>query len=242
MSLFFLTKIQEKVLVHVGESPQSVSEISKSANMPRTSVSRALEALESLNFVHRRKIRNKNMALYSRVSADILDEKITEFGEDVLKIKRKSKYSLANESSVEVYSGKKEISKAIHSFIDSKKGKRAYVLQAKRGTDWVEYLGEDDVLAIHKKLVENKLIVISFYSEETENLIRSRPVVRESIVKRITRHHILPNKIFEEKVALYISEGTVLFVNLKQGVAFKVEDRAFGTVLHKIFSHIAEFY
>lgn len=148
---------------------------------------------------------------------------------------------MAEESEIKVFSGKEAVFSVLTEIVETRKGERLYIYQGKDGpSSWIEFLGLEKVVAINKKLTENGLIAISVRSHKTKDEVSSRPKLHESYAERIMKTHPILDHFFEEKTSMYVSRGICIFVNLKTGFAFKIEDRLFSSTLIKMFELISE--
>lgn len=243
MSFFFLTDIQEKVFRSVTEAFSSVTEIAHHAKMPRTSVAKALERLESIGLVHSRKVREKNKHLYSRVTSEEVDEKIENLKSSIFEKEKTLKKSISffGEQPISFFSGREGILSTIHDIISSRKNQKVYVVQGKDAAEsWVSYLGNEEVLALHRKIVENELIVVSVRGDGLKGEIEHREHIKKSYTGRVMRVHAIPDSFFQEKTSVYAFRNTLLFVNLKKEYAIKINDYDIAQSFIKMINYVLD--
>ncbi len=241
MSLFFFTIIQEKVFWKVTDVPVSVTEIAEKARLPRTSVAKALDKLESLGLVASRKVRDKNRHLYVRSSKEEIQKIVDGFKASLFEkgeVKEKN-FSLHNEESTSMYYGKESIFSVVSEMIELRKNERLYIVQGKDAPlSWVTFLGEKDILEIHKITKENEVIIVSLRGDSFKKEILDRASLKKSYEGRVSSTFSMPDEFFEEKTSLYATRGFVLFINLKKEYAFKIEDKALSAVVIKLLQFI----
>lgn len=206
-TIFFLTKLEEKVFMVLDDNPSSVTCIADSAKVPRTSAFKALQKLEQIGLSESKKVRLKNQHTYTRVS----DIKILEVLEGVKKkiIRGKGNVSsvkIDNETMISVYSGKEAVVERLVTMMSQEHGGRIYTLQASGTTkEWIATLGEEDVLTIHKLFKERGLIVVGIQGEAYVHHVRQyAKTVVESFKNRLDDLHVIPDEFLEKKTALYI--------------------------------------
>lgn len=242
MSLFFLTKIQEKVFWSLGEGPISVTDLAKQIKVPRTTVAKALVMLKDIGLATSRKVREKNRHLYERAKQEDINNQIESLRSELFNsdtTESKKTFSLDSEESLGVYTGKKGVYSAMQAFLTLRKGERVYVAQGKDAVEsWTSFLGEEKILQIHENVRENKTIVVGIRSEGIKNEVFLRKNLQKSFEGRIASSHAIPDEFFEEKTSLYVSRGLLLFVNLKKGHAIRIDDKLFSQVLIKLFQFI----
>lgn len=237
MAIFFLTSIQEKVFRAVEQEPYSVTDIARKSKLPRTSVAKALVALEKIQFVKSRKIREKNRRVYMRSSIEDIEGQIKHF-ESILFDTHHKKDTLpfSEESFVRVESGERAIYEALYNLVSYRKNERIYILQHKNTPkDFIELLGIDGVAAINTKASENGLILISVRGGDMDSYIESVPLLKQSYKNRITKTHTVADVFFEEKTSLYATRGSLLFVNLRDKTVIHLNDKALSSALIKFF-------
>ena len=217
MSLFFFTIIQEKVFWKVTDIPVS------------------------LGLVASRKVRDKNRHLYVRASKEEIQKIVDGFKASLFakgEVKERN-FSLHNEESASMYYGKEAIFSVVSEMIELRKNERLYVVQGKDAPlSWTTFLGEREILEIHKITKENEVIIVSVRGESFKKEIMEREAIKKSYEGRVSSTFSIPDEFFEEKTSLYATRGFILFINLKKEYAFKIEDKALSSVVIKLLHFI----
>jgi len=239
VSLFFLTEQQEKVFRHLHDEPLSVTQVAKEVRLPRTSVAKALSRLEEIGLVEGRKVREKNKHLYRRISDDDLHKKIEELKSVIFKKPKVTTKVITHlsDSPITFYQGKDAVLSSLHDMLLLRRSERLYVLQGKDAPmSWVTFLGEGSVLDLHKKIIDNEIILVSVRSESVKGIINARENLKKSFEGRLSMPHTISDDFFEEGVTIYAFRNTLLLVNLKKGFSIRLHDKELTSGIIKIFS------
>lgn len=238
MSIFFLTKIEEKVFLSLSDEYESVTSLSLLAKLPRTTVSKALIKLESLGLALGKKVRLKNKHLFKKVEADDLVKIIDSIKESMLTHEHEkvgTSLLTSHNSSARFISGKKNVIAALHEVLSLTKGERVYTVQASGMTkSWIQALGEEEIVEIHRKFAENGLILVSVQGVKSAKDFDYSFQIKESFKGRLNALHGIPDDFFEKNTALYVYRNTTFFVDIENMNGLIMKDKLFATVLRKM--------
>lgn len=242
MSVFFLTKTQEKVFLALQEEGESTSSLALRTKLPRTSVGKALHALAVLGLVKGRKVRDKNRHLYCKVSAEEIIAKVDAVKNTLIGKEFHGRMSFVHSAagSIAVHTGKEAILTAIHAIVSLYAGERVYVLQGTGVPEaWNRVIGIKEAMKINDTFNKNGLIWVS---------LRSKSFIAEFKKKALETHyrgrigdvHVLPDECFEDNVATYVFKRSVLVVDLENVVALEINDKKIAAMFKKIFRFLLD--
>lgn len=186
-------------------------------------------------------MRDKNKHLFYRVSFEEIDQAITHFRNELYDGRGVSSVSFVTTNPVQLFSGKEAILKALHAMITSRKNQKVYVVQGKDAADaWMSYIGHEEVLAIHQKIVEFGLIVVSVRGSGLKEIIEFHEPLKKSYTGRVTRAHAIPDHFFQEKMSVYAFKSSLLYVNLKQEQATLITDQGITQSYIKMLNYVLD--
>lgn len=242
MSVFFLTKNQEKVFLVLREEPESVTMIALRAKLPRTSVGKALVSLTELGLVKGRKVREKNRHLYHKISAEEIIQKVDAVKNTLVgkQFHGRMSFPYISSGTIAIHTGKEAILTAIHTIVSLYAGERVYVLQGTNIPEsWNRVIGTKEASSINDAFNKNGLIWVS---------LRSKSFIAEFKKKSLDKHyrgrigdvHVLPDECFEDNVATYVFKRSILIVDLEHVVALEINDKKIAGTFKKIFKVLLE--
>lgn len=241
MSLFFLTKNEEKVFFATSSLGLSVTDIAKKARVGRTSTQKALESLEKMGLVCGKKVRYKNRHLYTKTDDNTINDIVESIRASLLGRSLVKKYgiTLSPSCKVNVFKGKNGIIETLERVLSIRVNERIYGTQGPDGvSSWIEYLGKEEILRLHSIIKKNQLIMIGFRAESIKQKFKHEKEVMGSYKGRLSQTHALPDEFLQEKFSLYIFRDTVLFIDLQNEVAVEVADIIVASGLVKLIRFI----
>lgn len=244
MSIFFLTKIEDKVFRILPADFVSVTSIAMLAKVPRTSAFKALVKLEELQLVQSKKIRLKNQHLFKRQTIEEINTIFESIRESLLHDGGYTKDVLVNdhsENSIYFFKGKQNIILTLDKMLTLEKGERIYTVQASGVLeDWIKYLGEKEVVLVHKKLVDKGLILVSVQGDKLLKEYKYAEEIKESFKGRLNLVHTISDEFLERNTALYVYRSTILFINIEKLEGTQIENKQFASALKKIITFISQ--
>lgn len=246
MSIFFLTSIEEKVFFTIPtDNFLSVTDIADLAKLPRTTVSKSLIKLENIGLVFGKKIRNKNKHVYQRSSYKDISEKVDSFKEKLSDGASESvpqSLSVFKKSGIScnVYSGSDGLFRIIVEMINKVSVGRIYMVQPHDAMDaWIKLIGVEKVNYIHETLKEKGRVLVSVRADDLQNKINLSRDIKGAYKQRLESSHVIENEYTESKLSLYVYDSTILFINLEDVVAFRIENKKMASSLKKMVTYMA---
>lgn len=241
MSLFFLTRNEEKVYFATGDTQESVTEIARKVKIPRTSAEKALKNLEKLGLVVGRKVREKNKHVYLRADQNSVNALVEDFRASLLGKNKAEKMVCKKDEQhkVTIFSGREGIIESLYHMLSIRVNERVYGIQ---GSDalksWLAYLGEEEVVRLHNVIKENKLIMVGVRSSAVKKDVLTKMHIRQTYKGRLAQTHAIPDEFFQDKLSIYVFRDTLLFINLQEEVAFEVVDKVVVSGILKLIRFI----
>ncbi len=242
MGLYFFTKNEQKVFLILTDKPESVTCLAKNAKVPRTSTEKVLKRLVFLGFAIGKKVHNKKRHLYSRASLQSINEIVESFRLDLLgsKVINKIGVKVSEECLVNIYSGREGIINSLKHMLSIRSHERVYGVQgADSLADWVQYLGEKEVVNLHSIIKQNNIIIVSLRSGKLKKEVADKNrKIKESFKDRLSQSHSIPDKFFHEKLSIYVFKDTILFIDLKSETAIELVHKPSASGFLKLINFV----